>query len=156
MEYTDIVVYLQAKNPPTWRQPIHGACSIPSRAAPNLQGRRAASRTAALFRPARHGFSVCGNVVAYALGDDNSSVGGEGIGLGCINTCLIGGGAGFGPVIGALLQWQQPHARAAGDYSLSELNIAFLPLTVCLVAAVVASLVVRETRCKGARYRSGT
>ena len=76
--------------------------------------------------------------------------------LGCINTCLIGGGAGFGPVIGALLQWQQPHARAAGDYSLSELNIAFLPLTVCLVAAVVVSLVVRETRCKGVRFRSGT
>ena len=76
--------------------------------------------------------------------------------LGCINTCLIGGGAGFGPVIGALLQWQQPHASAAGDYSLSELNIAFLPLTVCLVAAVVVSLVVRETRCKGVRFRSGT
>jgi len=102
------------------------------------------------------GFFGCGNVVAYALGDDNSPVGGEGIGLGFINTCLIGGGAGFGPVIGALLQWQQPHARAAGDYSLSELNIAFLPLTVCLVAAVVVSLVVRETRCKGVRFRSGT
>jgi len=94
------------------------------------------------------GFFGCGNVVAYALGDDNSPVGGEGIGLGFINTCLIGGGAGFGPVIGALLQWQQPHAKAVGDYSLSELNIAFLPLTTCLVVSLAASCIVRETRCE--------
>jgi hypothetical protein len=93
------------------------------------------------------GFFGCGNVVAYAIGDDNSPRGGEGIGLGFINTCLIGGGAGFGPAIGALLIWQQPHATHSADYTMTELNIAFLPVTVCLVIACVTSLIVRETHC---------
>jgi MFS family permease len=94
------------------------------------------------------GFFGCGNVVAYAIGDDNSPRGGEGIGLGFINTCLIGGGAGFGPVIGVLLDWQQPHATHSVDYTMAELNIAFVPLLICLVVSFVASLVVRETRCR--------
>ncbi len=93
------------------------------------------------------GFFGCGNVVAYAVGDDNSPQGGEGIGLGFINTCLIGGGAGFGPMIGVLLTWQQPHAASPHDYTLAELNIAFAPLMVCLAAALLTSLLIRETRC---------
>jgi len=94
------------------------------------------------------GFFGCGNVVAYAIGDDNSPIGGEGIGLGFINTWLIGGGAGFGPIIGALLVWQRPHVTSTSNYTMAELNIAFIPLTACLVLSLVASLLVRETRCQ--------
>ncbi|MDP7070688.1 MAG: hypothetical protein QF561_05000, partial [Phycisphaerales bacterium] len=94
------------------------------------------------------GFFGCGNVVAYAVGDDNSPIGGEGIGLGFINTCLIAGGAGFGPLIGLLLVWQAPHTHHASGYTLTELNIAFAPLLACLAASLVASLLVRETRCQ--------
>ncbi len=95
------------------------------------------------------GFFCCGNVVAYALGDDLSPRGGEGIGLGFVNTCLIGGGAGFGPLIGLLLDWQHPVSKTGHTlYTMSELQIAFLPLTICLSLSLLASLFIRETHCQ--------
>jgi MFS family permease len=95
------------------------------------------------------GFFCCGNVVAYALGDDLSPRGGEGIGLGFVNTCLIGGGAGFGPLIGLLLDWQHPVSKTGHTlYTMGELQIAFLPVTICLSLSLLTSLFIRETHCQ--------
>ncbi|MDP7575179.1 MAG: hypothetical protein QF723_08735, partial [Phycisphaerales bacterium] len=52
------------------------------------------------------------------------------------------------PIIGALLVWQRPHVTSTSNYTMAELNIAFIPLTACLVLSLVASLLVRETRCQ--------
>ena len=94
------------------------------------------------------GFFACGNVVAYALANDRSPEGGEGISLGFINTCLIGGGAGFGPIIGLLLDSQHGSTSSPAEYTLGELHTAFLPLTICLCTAFVSSLLIQETGCK--------
>jgi sugar phosphate permease len=94
------------------------------------------------------GFFACGNVVAYALGNDLSPKGGEGVALGFVNTLLIGGGAGFGPVIGLLLDHQHGGANSATDYSVSQLHFAFLPLTICLCIAFLSSFLIKETGCQ--------
>jgi MFS family permease len=94
------------------------------------------------------GFFACGNVVAYALGNDLSPKGGEGVALGFVNTLLIGGGAGFGPVIGFLLDQQHGGATKVADYSISQLHFAFLPLTICLCVAFLSSFFIKETGCR--------
>ncbi len=98
------------------------------------------------------GFFASGNVVAYALGNDLSPKGGEGVSLGFVNTLLIGGGAGFGPIIGLLLDLRSGFGSLPGssvsEYSLSGLRFAFLPLTICLCVSFVASLLIKETRCQ--------
>ena len=94
------------------------------------------------------GFFACGNVVAYALANDRSPEGGEGISLGFVNTCLIGGGAGFGPIIGLLLDAQHGSVSSPTEYTLGELHTAFLPLTICLCLSFVSALLIKETGCK--------
>ena len=94
------------------------------------------------------GFFGCGNVVAYALGNDLSPCGGEGVGLGFVNTLLIGGGAGFGPIIGLLLDSQHGPAKSASDYTIAEMHFAFLPLTICLCISFLSSLLIKETHCQ--------
>ncbi len=94
------------------------------------------------------GFFACGNVVAYALANDRSPEGGEGISLGFINTCLIGGGAGFGPIIGLLLDSQHGPVSSPTEYTLSEIHTAFLPIIFCLCVSFISSLLIKETRCK--------
>ncbi|MDP7008107.1 MAG: hypothetical protein QGI78_00890 [Phycisphaerales bacterium] len=94
------------------------------------------------------GFFACGNVVAYALGNDLSPKGGEGITLGFVNTLLIGGGAGFGPVIGLLLDSQHGATNSITPYTSDEIHTAFLPLTICLCVSFLISFFVKETSCK--------
>ncbi len=93
------------------------------------------------------GFFCCGNVLAYASNASIGAKGAEGTSLGFTNTWLIGGSALFQPFIGWLLE--KNHHSPAGElnaaFSLSDFHIALLPIVLCLMIALVMSLLIKET-----------
>jgi MFS family permease len=70
--------------------------------------------------------------------------------LGLVNMCIVGAGAVMQPLIGWLLDmnWSGTIVDGARVYSASAYTSAFSSLLVVNVAALVGSLLLRETRCK--------
>jgi MFS family permease len=93
------------------------------------------------------GFCCNGLILGYAVAHDIRPPGSAGASVGFVNTCCAGGTAIFLPIIGWLSEVNQAggltSALTAGDY-----RFALSFLMVCLAAAVAASLLVGETRCR--------
>ena len=70
--------------------------------------------------------------------------------LGLLNMCIVGSGAVMQPAIGWLLDrgWDGQLIDGARVYSADNYSDAFLTLLLLNVAALVAGLLLRETRCK--------
>jgi len=70
--------------------------------------------------------------------------------LGLMNMCVVGAGAVMQPLIGWLLDmnWSGTIVDGARVYSASAYTSAFSSLLVVNVAALVGSILLRETRCK--------
>lgn len=70
--------------------------------------------------------------------------------LGLMNMCIVGSGAVMQPLIGWLLDlgWSGEMVDGARIYSASGYTNAFISLLALNLAAFVAGLFLRETRCK--------
>ncbi len=70
--------------------------------------------------------------------------------LGLMNMCVVGSGAVMQPLIGWLLdlQWDGQMLDGARVYSAAAYSGAFSALLVSILAALVAGLLLRETRCQ--------
>ncbi len=70
--------------------------------------------------------------------------------LGLMNMCVVGAGAVMQPLIGWLLDlgWDGAIIDGARVYSETAYRNAFLSLLVMNLAALVAGLFLRETRCR--------
>ena len=89
-------------------------------------------------------------VLGYALGHDIRPPGSAGAALGLVNMCCAGGTAIFLPIIGWLSEVKSPAKAAEGVAALgvSDFRFALSFLIVCIAVAVIAVLLVPETRCK--------
>ncbi len=70
--------------------------------------------------------------------------------LGLMNMCVVGSGAVLQPLIGWLLdlQWDGQMVDGARVYSAAAYGNAFSAILVSILAAVIAGLLLRETRCR--------
>ena len=73
--------------------------------------------------------------------------------LGLMNMCIVGSGAVMQPLIGVLLDlnWSGEMTAGARVYSTSDYRLAFSSLLLVNLAALIATLFLRETHCRQVR-----
>jgi len=87
-------------------------------------------------------------VVCFAIVREINSAAVSGVALAFVNTMVVGTGALFQPLIGALLDhnWDGALAEGAPIYSPGAYRAAFSVLVIILTAGLGAAFLVRETR----------
>jgi predicted MFS family arabinose efflux permease len=97
-----------------------------------------------------HGLCNGGMVIAFATGREHNRPESAGATLGFVNTVVMASGAFFQPLIGWILDVNWDGVINAGNrvYSEETYQTAFISLMVSGVVAIMAALLLRETRCR--------
>ena len=105
---------------------------------------------AVLFLIFFNGFAGGAAVIAYATGREHIRPAVSGATMGTMNCLTISVSAVFQPVMGWILDlfWDGRMEAGARIYSIEAYQMAFLCFAVCGVAAIIASILVKETECR--------
>ena len=107
-------------------------------------------KNAVLFCIFFNGFAGGASVVTYAAGRENVRAAVSAATMGTMNCLAIGVSAIFQPVMGFILDlfWDGRMEAGARIYGLEAYRMAFLIYAGCGAIAIVASFLVKETRCR--------
>ncbi|WP_366555318.1 MFS transporter [Aquibaculum sediminis] len=96
------------------------------------------------------GIGLSATAVTFAVAREITPTHAVGAAYGLLNGAVVGGGALFQPLLGLLLdlQWDGRMVEGAPIYSARAFDLAFLSLAVFLLLALLASLLLSETRGK--------
>jgi MFS family permease len=94
-------------------------------------------------------------VISYALAREVSPPGLHGSVMGLVNGMTVASGALLQPLIGAVLDasWGGKMVGGARIYEAADYRLAFVSLAAWAAMGLVASLFLRETRCRPAQHR---
>lgn len=89
-------------------------------------------------------------VLTFAAARELNAPRSSGAAYGLVNTCVVGSGAIFQPLIGYLLDlnWTGQMEDGARLYSVEAFHAAFLVLPVCCGISVLCAILIRETYCR--------
>ena len=97
-----------------------------------------------------NGFASACMVLTFASARELNALRSSGAAYGLVNTCVVGSGAIFQPLIGYLLDlnWAGQMVEGARLYSVEAFQTAFLILPVCCGISVLCAMLLRETYCR--------
>lgn len=96
------------------------------------------------------GICAGGMVLLFATAREHNPIWAAGATLGIVNMCVMGTGAIFQSLTGALLDmgWTGDLVNGARIYSMDAWQTALLVMPGCLIASLLGAVLVRETFCK--------
>ncbi|MBC8158421.1 MAG: MFS transporter [Alphaproteobacteria bacterium] len=115
------------------------------------------SKNVVLFLIFLNGFAGGASVVTYATGRENVRVAVSAAAMGTMNCLAIAISAVFQPVMGLILDmfWDGRMEAGARIYGVEAYRMAFLIYMACGAVAIVASFLVKETRCRHVAENQG-